>query len=102
MITALAPLVSHRVERDFRVGPVHISATRTGLNKVTGDLAEVLRLMDLANLYSKRIDHRTWEAIRNGVSQGPPDRDLGAGDQPLPVVAESTRDDWPDHAAPTA
>lgn len=61
------PLVSHLVERDFRVGPLHIAATRRGLRKVTSDLAQVLRLMTLANLYNKRIEHDTWEAIRTAM-----------------------------------
>lgn len=66
-LAALSPLVSHRVERDFRVGPVHISATRSSLDKITRDLAEVVRLMELASLHQKRIDHRTWEAIRTAA-----------------------------------
>ncbi len=71
IMSAVAPLFSHRVEDDFRVGPVHISATRRGLAKVRSDLAEVLRLMDLANMYGKRIDHRTWETIRTAMAQRP-------------------------------
>ncbi len=71
IVAAVAPLFSHRVEDDFWVGPVHISATRRGLAKVKSDLAEVLRLMDLANMYRKRIDHQTWEAIRHVMAQRP-------------------------------
>lgn len=67
--SALHPLVSHLVEGDFRVGPNHIKATKRGLKKVTSDLDQVLRLMGLANLYSKRIDHDTWEAIRDAMMQ---------------------------------
>lgn len=69
LLAAIAPVFSHRVEGDFRVGPIHISATRRGLDKLRGDLAEVLRLMDLANMYQKRIDHRTWETIRTEMAQ---------------------------------
>ncbi len=68
---AVAPVFSHRVEDDFRVGPVHISATRKGLKKVRSSLADVLRLMDLANMYQKRIDHRTWETIRTDMAKRP-------------------------------
>ena len=57
-------LASHYVERDFRVGPLHISATRQGTEKVRSDLGQVLRLMDVANRYEKFIDHDTWTAIR--------------------------------------
>jgi len=75
------PLVSHQFEWDFRVGPSTISATQRGLPKVCSDLAEVLRLLDLANLYDKRIDHDTWQAIRSAMmSRGPADPD-----QPLPA-----------------
>lgn len=62
-------LLSHNVEGDFRVGPIYISATQRGLAKLRRDLVHVLRLMDLANLYDKMIEHRTWEAIREAVSQ---------------------------------
>jgi len=70
LLAALAPLVSRRVDRNYRVGPVHVSATRRGLRQMTGNLAEILRLMELANNYHKRIDHRTWETIRHSI----PDR----------------------------
>lgn len=63
----LTPLVSHQVERDFRVGPLHISATRRGLRKITTDLEQVLRLMTLATLYNKPIEHDSWEAIRTAM-----------------------------------
>jgi [protein-PII] uridylyltransferase len=72
LLTSLAPLITRRVEGDFRVGPAYVSVTRRGLSKVSGDLADVLRLMELANVYQKRIDHRTWEAVRTAVSQRPP------------------------------
>jgi len=65
------PLFSHRIEGDFLVGPFQIRATRRGLEKVRNKLSEVLRLMDLANLYDKRIDHSTWEAIRESMLKQP-------------------------------
>ncbi len=68
-LAALTPLVSRRVGRDFRVGPVYLGATRHGLRKVSNDLAGVLRLLELANTYQKRIDPRTWEAIRASAAQ---------------------------------
>ena len=67
-------LMSHNVEGDFRVGPIYISATQRGLTRLRRDLVHVLRLMDLANLYDKVIEHRTWEAIREAVSSGPRSR----------------------------
>ena len=62
-------LLSHDVQGDFRVGPIYISATQRGLAKLRSDLVHVLRLMDLANLYDKMIEHRTWEAIREAVQK---------------------------------
>ena len=61
------PLFSHQMEGDFRVGPGHIGATRKGLEKLKGDLSQVLRLMDLANMYNKRISHDTWMYVRKAM-----------------------------------
>ncbi|MFO0817897.1 MAG: [protein-PII] uridylyltransferase [Pirellulales bacterium] len=63
----LSPLVSYKLDRDFRVGPRYISVTSRGLSRVSGDPAEILRLMELANLTDKRIEHRTWSAIRESM-----------------------------------
>ncbi|MDA1055130.1 MAG: [protein-PII] uridylyltransferase [Planctomycetota bacterium] len=60
-------LFSRRVEGDFRVGPVHIWATRQGKEKLRADLSEVLRLMDWANRTKTRIDHETWQMIRESM-----------------------------------
>ena len=68
LVKMIGPLLSHQVERDFRVGPIHIEATRRGLDKVKGDLEQVLRLMELANLYDRRIAHETWQAIRQSMT----------------------------------
>ena len=74
------PLFSHQFEQDFRIGPTTVSATRDGLAKVRGDLAEVLRLLDLANFADKRIDHGTWQAIRSAMK----DRGPADSNEPLP------------------
>ncbi|MFO0867534.1 MAG: [protein-PII] uridylyltransferase [Pirellulales bacterium] len=63
----LSPLVSYKLDRDFRVGPRFISVTKHGLPRVANDPAEILRLMELANLTDKRIEHRTWSAIREAM-----------------------------------
>ena len=63
----LAPLLSHQVEGDFRVGPTQIVATGRGAAKLSTNLTEVLRLTDLANLYDKRIEHATAEIVREAV-----------------------------------
>ncbi len=64
-------IFSHQVEGDFRVTRKEIRATRRGMQKVRGDLVQVLRLMDLANRYDVRIDHPTWQAIRETMSNRP-------------------------------
>lgn len=58
----LAPLLGHQVEGDFLVGPT-ISATRSGREKLRSNLAEVLRLVDLANLYDKPISRITSQLV---------------------------------------
>jgi [protein-PII] uridylyltransferase len=64
----LRPLLAHRAEKIFRVGPNHISVTRRELPRVCGDLEQVLLLMDLANKSGTRIDHETWQAIRKAMA----------------------------------
>lgn len=68
LLSLIRPVFSHRVDGDFRVDPRHIAVTRRGLQKVRSDLAEVLRLMDLANRYQNRIDPATWRAIRETMT----------------------------------
>ncbi len=81
----LEPLLSHQVEGDFRVGPTEIAATSRGLPKLASDLGEVLRLLDLANHYDKRIAHETWETIRSAMSER---READPGEPLPPEVAE--------------
>jgi len=69
MASVVSPIVSHQVERDFRVGLTHISATTRGMQRID-DLAHVLRLMELSNFHDKRIDHDTWDAIRTAMMAG--------------------------------
>jgi [protein-PII] uridylyltransferase len=67
----LSPLLSHKVDGDYRVGPTRISATPAGLQKLQGSLAEVLRLADLANSHNKRIAHGTWETVHRAAPKLP-------------------------------
>ncbi|MGY8769324.1 MAG: [protein-PII] uridylyltransferase [Pirellulales bacterium] len=71
MVGMFAPLFTHKVDRDFRVGPIHISTSKQWKERYSGDVSEILRLMDLANLYVRRIDHPTWEAIRTSMQSQP-------------------------------
>ncbi len=63
----VSPVFSFKIDGDFRIGPFHVGATRTGLEKIQGNLVEVLRMMEIANTYSRRIEHTTWEAIRESM-----------------------------------
>jgi len=70
-----APLWSHRFEGDFLVGPGAIAASPRSLHKITGSLAQILRLCDVANLYDKPIHPETMEAIHNAVPELPDEVD---------------------------
>jgi [protein-PII] uridylyltransferase len=67
----LSPLVSHRFEGDFRVGPTSIGLLPRSFAKLQSSLEEILRLCDLSNLYDKPIDRETQEAIRAAVPKLP-------------------------------
>ncbi|MFI4876961.1 MAG: [protein-PII] uridylyltransferase, partial [Blastopirellula sp. JB062] len=60
----LAPLMTHRVDREIYVGPMVISTSKRWKEQKSDRAPEILRLMDLANLYDRWIDHPTWESIR--------------------------------------
>ncbi len=66
-----APLFSHRLDIDFLVGPTYISVTKHGLTRLKGDVAEVLRLMVLANQTNRRIADPTWKAAREHMISNP-------------------------------
>ncbi len=87
----LAPLFSHQVEGDFRVGPTQIAATRRGLAKLRGSLAEILRLVDLANWYDKPIAPATWEAIRAAVPTLPDEVTPEASKRFLSLLGQPAR-----------
>ena len=63
-----------RGRRAVRVGPAGITATRRGLQKLRGNLAEIVRLADLANLYDVPIAPATWEFIRREAPRLPASR----------------------------
>jgi len=64
---AVHNLFGRPVDTDYLVGPRYISAKKAGYERVQGNLVEVLRLMDLSNRHSKRIDHNLWQVIRNSM-----------------------------------
>lgn len=58
------PFLTLRFEDDYRVGRGAVAANQRGLAKLRGDLAEVLRLADLASHFDLSIAHDASEAIR--------------------------------------
>jgi [protein-PII] uridylyltransferase len=61
----------HWVQDDLRVGPAGIMATRRGLERLQGNLAGIMRLVDLANLYDKPIAPATWDVVRQEAAKLP-------------------------------
>jgi [protein-PII] uridylyltransferase len=59
----LDPVLGRRVEKDYRVGIRQISATRSGLTKLQGNLEEVLRLVELSVSENKPLDHATSSTL---------------------------------------
>lgn len=74
LVTAM---LGHRMDH-LRVGPAGIVATRRSLERLRGNLAEVLRLVDLANRYDKPISAETWEFVRQHASQLPTEIDAAS------------------------
>ncbi len=75
-IRSMDRLLSRKLTEDFRMGPYHIWVRENRLAMVSNDVKSVLKLMDLANRYQRRISHRTWQAIRDamrGREVGSPD-----------------------------
>ena len=63
----LSPFITYRLEKDYRVGPIHISMSRKSRSRLKGNLAEVLHLMNLANQTGKFIEYRLWNDIRDDM-----------------------------------
>ena len=87
----LGPILGHQVEGDFRVEPTQITALPRGMNKLQGDLAQVLRLADLANLYDKRISHATAEVIREALPSMSDDVSPEVAQRFLSLLSSPTR-----------
>lgn len=68
----LSPLVTTRMEDIYRIGPIHISVTARGREKLRDDVAEILHLMDLSNRLNRRIDHETWKRVRVDLKRSGP------------------------------
>jgi [protein-PII] uridylyltransferase len=90
-LTRLATaMLGHRVEH-LRVGPAGLLATRRAVDRMRGNLAEILRMVDLANLYDVPIAQSTWHWVRQEAPCLPPGADSAARDYFLSLLACPTR-----------
>jgi [protein-PII] uridylyltransferase len=67
----LGPLVARQIDHHFRMGPTQIGVINSSLDMVKMDLEQVLRLMQLACLHDKKIEHETWITIRHAMLKFP-------------------------------
>jgi len=65
----LEPMLGKNIDGDYRAGLRTISATKAGLAKLTQDLGEVLRLVELSAREGKYLDHATWSALLLAVPE---------------------------------
>lgn len=75
---AVERVLSKKVDEGIRMGPTHVWVPKEDLDGFASNLSDVLRLMRLANQHSRRIAHRTWQAIRNAMQDRdptPPDKE---------------------------
>ena len=70
-VAVLEPLVTRQIDDHFRMGPTQIGVIKSALDDVKSDLEQVLRLMQLACLHDKTIEHETWIAIRHEMLKNP-------------------------------
>ncbi len=58
-----------KIDGKFRMGPYFIGALPHRLDEIRSNVSDVMRLMELASAHNKRIDHRTWTAIRESMME---------------------------------
>lgn len=51
----------------LRLGMQEVWATKRGLTQLQNDPARVIELMQISNRFGRRIEHRTWRTIRQGM-----------------------------------
>jgi len=67
----LDPMMSKKIDGNYRIGLTSISATPAGLEKVKQDLSAVLRIVELSAREEKLLDHATWSALLLAVTDYP-------------------------------
>ena len=67
----LSPLLSRQIDEHYRITGSEIGISRNSINEAKHDLEKVLRLMQLACLHDKKLEHDTWIAIRHAMLKFP-------------------------------
>ena len=70
-VAVFEPLITRQIDNHFRMGATHIGVIKSSLDEVKRDLEQVLRLMQLACLHGKEIEHETWITIRHEMLKNP-------------------------------
>jgi len=69
---AVERALSRKLDHRIRMGPTLIWVQSEHLSEFAANLADVLRLMSLANQHRRRISHATWQAIRLAMQERQP------------------------------
>ena len=83
----VAGILGHRVDGRYVVGPGTVGVLASHRAVVAADLAAILRLLELAQLYALPVDVDTWEAIRVAVAEDD-GGDARARAEQTPLTAE--------------
>jgi [protein-PII] uridylyltransferase len=67
----LSPLLSRQIDEHYIISGNEIGISKNSLNAAKHDLELVLRLMQLACLHDKKLQHDTWIAIRHAMLKFP-------------------------------
>ena len=67
----LSPLLSRQIDEHYRINGSEIGIAKASLNAAKHDLEKVLRLMQLACLHDKTLQHETWVAVRHAMLKFP-------------------------------
>ena len=66
-----SPLANRQIDEKFVITANDIGILKSSRRNTENDLEQVLRLMQLACLYGKSIEHETWIAIRHAMLKFP-------------------------------
>jgi [protein-PII] uridylyltransferase len=69
---AVGRFFSRSLGNDYRIGLNEIWPARRRRESIIEDPAKIIELMLLANVHNRRIEHRTWLAIRDAMLKRPP------------------------------